>query len=55
MGRDPNVGRQDYADGLPGLRGMAARTCKLPHVKEKELRRQDFKSENPFCKRALRF
>ena len=61
MGRDPNVGRQDYADGsrlkcgLPKLRGMVAKTCKLPHVKEKELRTQDFNSENPFFKRTLRF
>ena len=48
MGRDPNAGRQDYVDGSPRLRGMVAKTCKLPHVKEKVLRTQDFKSEKPF-------
>ena len=45
MDRDPNVGRQDYVDGSPRLRGMLAKACKLPQVKEKELCTQDFKSE----------
>ena len=45
MGRDTNVVGQDYVDGSPRLRGMIAKTCKLPHVKEKELRTKDFKNE----------
>ena len=57
------MGRQDYADGsrpesgsprldqrkMNGTRN-GRKTCKLWHVKEKELRTQDFKSENPFFK-----
>ena len=55
------MGRQDYADGsrpkcgLPRLRGMVAKTCKLPHVKEKELRTQNFKSENSFLREHYDF
>ena len=51
MGRDTNVGGQEYVDGSrpkcgsPRLRGMVAKTCKLPHVKEKQLRKKDFKNE----------
>ena len=55
------MGRQDYADGSrpkcgsPRLRGMVAKTCKLPHVKEKELRTQNFKSENRFLREHYDF
>ena len=40
MGRDPNVGRQVYADGSRRL--VNYRTCK-----ENDLRTQDFKSKDP--------
>ena len=33
--------------GSPRLCGWIAKACKLPHVKEKDLRTQDFKSEEP--------
>ena len=48
MGRDPNVGRQDYADG-------SRKACQLQHVKEKDLRTQDFKSENPYLREHYDF
>ena len=48
--------RQRFSNhGSPRLRGMVAKTCKLPHAKEKELRTQDFKSENPFLKEYYDF
>ena len=31
----------------PRLRRWVAKACKLPHVKEKDLRTQDFRSEEP--------
>ena len=34
--------------GSARLRGMVAKTCKLPHAKEKKLRTQIFKSGNLF-------
>ena len=61
MGRDLNVSRQDYADGLrpkcesPRLRGWVTKACKLPHLKEKDLRTQDFKSEEPFLRKHCDF
>ena len=32
------------------LKPWVAKACKLPHIKEKGLRTQDFKSEDPFLK-----
>ena len=34
--------------GSPRLCGWVAKVCKLPHVKEKDLRAQDLRSEEPF-------
>ena len=56
MGCNPNVSHQDYADGLqpkcesPRLCRWVAKACKLPHIKEKDLRTQDFKSADPFLR-----
>ena len=33
--------------GSPRLCGWVAKPCKLPHVKEKDLRAQDLRSEEP--------
>ena len=33
--------------GSPRLCGWVAKACKLPHVKEKHLRTQDLRSEEP--------
>ena len=48
MGRDPNVGRSR-------LCGWVAKACKLPHVKEKDRRTQDFKREDPFLREHYDF
>ena len=48
MSRDPNVSRQDCAEWV-------AKACNLTHVKEKDLRVQDFKSEYPFLREHYDF
>ena len=35
--------------GSPRLCGWVAKPCKLPRVKEKDLRAQDLRSEEPSC------
>ena len=37
------------------LKPWVAKACKLPHVKEKDLRTQDFKSEDPFLREHYDF
>ena len=39
----------------PRLCGWVAKACKLPHVKEKDLRTRDFKNQDPFLKEHYNF
>ena len=41
--------------GSPRLYGWIAKACKLPHVKEKDLRTQNFKNEDPFLREHYDF
>ena len=41
--------------GSPRLRGWVAKPYQLPHVKEKDLRIQDCKSEDPYLKEHYDF